>query len=132
MPTQRAFPPSRRATASVVLPVPQPTSSTPRASTAIGLRRLYGANVLERLALVTLGRAAGFSLDEIARMFSPDGRPRIDRHVLAAKADELDRTIRELSAMRDGRRRVGTSARAAPRAAMSLYHATPTAPATAQ
>ena len=32
------------------------------------------------------------------------GRPRIDRQLLAAKAEELDRTIRELSAMRDGLR----------------------------
>ena len=69
-----------------------------------GLRRLFDPGVLERLALIALGRAAGFSLDEIARMFAPDGRPRIDRKMLAAKADELDRTIRELSAMRDGLR----------------------------
>jgi DNA-binding transcriptional MerR regulator len=60
--------------------------------------------VLERLALVALGRSAGFSLDEIARMFAPDGRPRIDRRALAAKAEELDGTIRKLSAMRDGLR----------------------------
>ena len=69
-----------------------------------GLRRLFAEAVLERLALVTLGRAAGFSLDEIARMFAPDGRPRIDRQLLAAKADQLDGTIRKLSAMRDGLR----------------------------
>ena len=69
-----------------------------------GLRRLFDPGVLERLALIALGRAAGFSLDEIARMFAPDGRPRIDRQMLAAKAEELDRTIRELSAMRDGLR----------------------------
>jgi DNA-binding transcriptional MerR regulator len=68
-----------------------------------GLRRLFPANVLERLALIALGRAAGFSLDEIARMFTPEG-PRIDRQMLAAKADELDGTIRELTAMRDGLR----------------------------
>ncbi|MDP9602337.1 MerR family transcriptional regulator [Variovorax gossypii] len=69
-----------------------------------GLRRVFDANVLERLALIALGRAAGFSLDEIARMFGPNGQPRIDRLMLAAKADELDRTIRNLSAMRDGLR----------------------------
>jgi DNA-binding transcriptional MerR regulator len=69
-----------------------------------GLRRVFAPAVLERLALIALGRAAGFSLDEIARMFAADGRPRIDRQVLAAKADELDRTIRKLSAMRDGLR----------------------------
>jgi DNA-binding transcriptional MerR regulator len=69
-----------------------------------GLRRVYAAGVLERLALIALGRSAGFSLDEIAHMFSPDGRVRIDREQLAAKADELDRTIRQLTAMRDGLR----------------------------
>ena len=69
-----------------------------------GLRRLFDPGVLERLALIALGRSAGLSLDEIAQMFAPDGRPRIDRQMLGAKADELDRTIRKLSAMRDGLR----------------------------
>lgn len=69
-----------------------------------GLHRLFEPAVLERLALIGLGRAAGFSLDEIARMFAPDGRPRIDRQLLAVKADELDTTIRKLSKMRDGLR----------------------------
>ncbi|WP_375778218.1 helix-turn-helix domain-containing protein [Bradyrhizobium sp. ma5] len=69
-----------------------------------GLRRLFDPAVLDRLALIALGRASGFSLDEIARMFAPDGRPRIDRKLLAAKADDLDRTIRRLNAMRDGLR----------------------------
>jgi DNA-binding transcriptional MerR regulator len=67
-----------------------------------GLRRVYAAGVLERLALIALGRSAGFSLDEIAAMFAPDGRLRIDRDKLAAKAKELDATIVQLTAMRDG------------------------------
>ena len=69
-----------------------------------GLRRLFDPGVLDRLALIALGRAAGFSLAEIARLFAPDGRPRLDRQLLAAKAEELDRTIRTLSAMRDSLR----------------------------
>jgi DNA-binding transcriptional MerR regulator len=69
-----------------------------------GLRRLFDADVLERLALIEVGRAAGFSLDEIGRMFAPDGRPRIDRQMLMTKADELDIMVRKLSAMRDGLR----------------------------
>ncbi len=69
-----------------------------------GLHRLFNPGVLERLALIAVGRAAGFSLDEIALMFTSDGRPRIDRQMLANKAEELDTTIRELSAMRDGLR----------------------------
>ena len=69
-----------------------------------GLRRVFDAGVLERLALIALGRYAGFSLDEIARMFSANGGTQIDRDALAAKANELDETIRRLSAMRDGLR----------------------------
>jgi DNA-binding transcriptional MerR regulator len=65
-----------------------------------GLRRLFDPGVLERLALIALGRRAGFTLDEIARMFGPDGRPRIDRRRLADKSSELDRTIRRLRAIR--------------------------------
>ncbi len=69
-----------------------------------GLRRLFDGRVLERLALIALARASGFSLEEVARLFSANGPPRIDRRLLAAKADELDATIRELTAMRDGLR----------------------------
>ena len=69
-----------------------------------GLHRVFDSKVLERLALIALGRSAGFSLDEIALMFAPDGRPRLDRRMLAAKAEELDRTIRKLTEMRDGLR----------------------------
>ena len=69
-----------------------------------GLRRQFGPGVLERLALIALGQAAGFSLDEIALMFGRDGRPRIDRRMLAAKAEELDKTIRKLRAIRESLR----------------------------
>ena len=69
-----------------------------------GLRRLFHPGVLQRLALIALGRSAGFTLDEIGRMFAADGRPEIDRGLLAAKAAELDGTIRKLLAMRDGLR----------------------------
>lgn len=69
-----------------------------------GLRRSFDPKVLERLAIIALGQAAGFSLDEIARMFAPDGKPRIDRAMLTAKANELDQTIRRLSVMRDSLR----------------------------
>ena len=69
-----------------------------------GLRRLFAPRVLERLALIALGQTAGFSLGEIARMLAPDGRPRIDRRTLLAKADELDRKMQKLGAVRDGLR----------------------------
>lgn len=69
-----------------------------------GLRRVFDSAVLERLALIALGRAAGFSLHEIAFMFEPQGKLAIDRKVLVSKANELDHTIQQLSAMRDGLR----------------------------
>lgn len=69
-----------------------------------GLRRVFDATVLERLALIALAQAAGFSLDDVARFVAPGRRVRIDRGMLAAKAAELDATIRRLAAMRDGLR----------------------------
>ena len=69
-----------------------------------GLKRLFDPAVLERLALVALGRAAGFMLDEIGEMFAADGRPQIDRARLIAKADQLEATIQRLTLMRDGLR----------------------------
>lgn len=69
-----------------------------------GLRRNFLPQVLDQLALIALGRAAGLSLEEIGTMFSPDGRPNIDRRMLATKADEIDATIKRLKAMRNGLR----------------------------
>jgi DNA-binding transcriptional MerR regulator len=66
--------------------------------------RRFDGEVLQRLTLISLGRAAGFSLDEIARMFAPDGRLRIDRALLVDKADELDQTILRLQALSKGLR----------------------------
>jgi hypothetical protein len=65
---------------------------------------VFPAGVVEKLALIALGRSAGFSLEEIGAMFAPDGRLRIDRRKLTAKADDLDTTIKQLTAMRDGLR----------------------------
>jgi len=64
-----------------------------------GLRRRFAPGVLDQLALIALARSAGFSLDEIRPMFSPEGRPKLDRQMLAAKADEIERTIRRLQAV---------------------------------
>lgn len=69
-----------------------------------GLRRVFAADVLDRLALISLGRASGFSLGEIAQVFAPDGRLHIDRDILLAKADQLDRMIVGLRAMSRGLR----------------------------
>jgi DNA-binding transcriptional MerR regulator len=64
-----------------------------------GQRRLFEPAVVERLALIALGRAAGFSLDEIAETFLAGGRANVDRDRLTAKADELERMISRLAAV---------------------------------
>lgn len=69
-----------------------------------GLRRTFAPNVLDQLALVSLGQAAGLSLDEIRSMLSPRGAPKIDRALLAAKANEIDATIAHLRAVSRGLR----------------------------
>jgi DNA-binding transcriptional MerR regulator len=69
-----------------------------------GERRRYAANVLDQLALIALGQAAGLALDEIRSMLSPYGPPNIDRELLAAKADEIDVLIKRLKAMSNGLR----------------------------
>lgn len=69
-----------------------------------GQRRLFEPAAIERLALILLGQAAGFSLAEIAETFLPDGHARIDRERLSAKADELDRRIRRLAAISESLR----------------------------
>ena len=69
-----------------------------------GLRRLFAPEVIDQLALIALGQAAGFSLDDIGAMFSADGKPNLNRKMLDAKADELDATIKRLKAMSNGLR----------------------------
>lgn len=69
-----------------------------------GARRRFAASVLDQLALIALGQAAGFTLDEIGSMFSPAGEPHIDRQMLSTKADEIERTIKRLRAMSTGLR----------------------------
>ncbi|MEN3292735.1 MAG: hypothetical protein V7642_1988 [Burkholderiales bacterium] len=69
-----------------------------------GLRRRFGPGILDQLALIALGRAAGFSLDEIGSVLSADGQLIIDRRTLAAKAIEIDGMIKRLQAMSNGLR----------------------------
>ena len=69
-----------------------------------GIRRKFSPAVLDQLALIALGQAAGFSLDEIRVMLTPGGEPNIDRAALAAKADELERQVKRLKAMIEGLR----------------------------
>jgi DNA-binding transcriptional MerR regulator len=67
-----------------------------------GQRRVFEPKVLDQLAFISLARAAGFSLDEIATMLSPGGKIRIDRSALIARAAEIDDTVRKLAAISDG------------------------------
>lgn len=69
-----------------------------------GMRRKFSPAVLDQLALIALGQAAGFTLDEIRSMLTPDGKPDIDRTLLTAKADELERMLKRLKAMIEGLR----------------------------
>lgn len=66
-----------------------------------GARRVFGPGVFQQLALIALGQAGGFSLDEISGMFSQDGRPQMERAKIEARAIELEQTIRRLRATRD-------------------------------
>ncbi|WP_206378136.1 helix-turn-helix domain-containing protein [Sneathiella limimaris] len=69
-----------------------------------GLRRQYLSNTVLQLSLITLGRSAGFTLDEIADLLKTGHKGEIDRQKLVEKADELDETIKTLTAMRNGLR----------------------------
>lgn len=71
-----------------------------------GLRRQFPPEVLLQLKLISMGKLAGFSLDEIAGMFGQNGMPDLPRDVLHQKADEIDRQIQELTALRDTLRHV--------------------------
>jgi DNA-binding transcriptional MerR regulator len=70
----------------------------------LGARRKFAPGVLDQLALIALGQAAGLSLDEIRSMLSPQGGTKIDRKLLAAKASEIDESIKQLRAVSRGLR----------------------------
>jgi DNA-binding transcriptional MerR regulator len=71
-----------------------------------GLRRQFGPEVLLQLALIALGKSAGFSLQEIAGMFGADGTPDLPRADLHARADALEGQIRNLTTLRNALRHV--------------------------
>jgi DNA-binding transcriptional MerR regulator len=71
-----------------------------------GLRRQFPPEVLLQLKLIAMGKTAGFSLEEISGMFGKTGAPDLPRAVLHQKADEIDRQIRELTALSDTLRHV--------------------------
>jgi DNA-binding transcriptional MerR regulator len=71
-----------------------------------GLRRQFDADVLLKLSLIALGRAAGFSLAEIAAMFGQNGQLNVPRDELRARADDLQRQMAKLRVLRDTLRHV--------------------------
>lgn len=71
-----------------------------------GLRRQYDLDTPEQLALIALGKAAGFSLEEIKGMFGKDGAPHLPRPTLHERADKLDLQIRQLTTLRNALRHV--------------------------
>lgn len=71
-----------------------------------GLRRQFKVDVLLRLSLIALGKSAGFSLVEISGMFGKDGLPDLPRAALHAKADKLERQIRNLTVLQNALRHV--------------------------
>ncbi|WII72628.1 helix-turn-helix domain-containing protein [Bdellovibrio sp. 22V] len=66
-----------------------------------GLRRLFNSHVLQQLEFIALGRHAGLSLEDIASMFTPEGKLQVNRGFLFEKADEMEKSIRKLTAVRN-------------------------------
>ncbi|MEU6375011.1 MerR family transcriptional regulator [Streptomyces sp. NPDC046909] len=69
-----------------------------------GLRRTYHPDVLERLALITCARSAGFSVAELGRFLQARPSDTDLRTGMAAKADALDEQIGRLTRLRDSLR----------------------------
>ncbi|WP_433628875.1 MerR family transcriptional regulator [Nocardia sp. CA-120079] len=73
-----------------------------------GLRRTYQPEVIDRLALVSCARAAGFTLAQIARfLVATPADTELRRH-MAEKARQLDEDIARLTRMRDSLRHAAT------------------------
>lgn len=66
-----------------------------------GLRRAFEPSVLDRLALISCARAAGFTLAQIARFIAATPSDTELRHQMAHRARQLDDEIARLTRMRD-------------------------------
>lgn len=71
-----------------------------------GLRRQYAPEVLQQLALISLGKMAGFPLSEMKGMFGKDGTADLPRLALHQRADQLDLQIRQLTTLSKALRHV--------------------------
>ena len=66
-----------------------------------GLRRTFEPEVLDRLALISCAKAAGFTLAQIGRFLTATPSDTELRARMAQKARELDHEIARLTRMRD-------------------------------
>lgn len=66
-----------------------------------GLRRLFDYRILERIDFIAMGQQAGFELEDIAAMFAKDGKLSVDRKLLLNKAYELEKSIKQLGAIKN-------------------------------
>jgi DNA-binding transcriptional MerR regulator len=73
-----------------------------------GLRRTYLPAVLDRLALISCARAAGFTLAEVGRFLCATPDDTELRRRMATKALELDEEIERLRRMRESLRHAST------------------------
>ncbi|MEM7746714.1 MAG: MerR family transcriptional regulator [Pseudomonadota bacterium] len=61
-----------------------------------GLRRQYEPDVLRELALITLAKSAGFTLDEVGAVLQRPGATVIPRDALLDRADGLEKQAERL------------------------------------
>ncbi|MBO1271169.1 helix-turn-helix domain-containing protein [Shewanella sp. 4t3-1-2LB] len=75
-----------------------------------GLRRQYSSHVIDKLNIISLGRIAGISLNEISEMFSrtEETGHYIDRELMIKKAQDIDEQIKCLIAVRNSLNHVAT------------------------
>ncbi|HHQ6574353.1 TPA: MerR family DNA-binding protein [Serratia fonticola] len=64
-----------------------------------GLRWQFNEETVVQLALIGLGKAAGFSLEEIGGLLGKNQRPDLAQSILLQRADELDRKVLRMSTM---------------------------------
>lgn len=65
-----------------------------------GLRRLFSSHVVQQLEFIALARHAGLTLEEIASMFTAEGKLLVNRQFLLDKAREIERDIQRFNAIR--------------------------------
>lgn len=71
-----------------------------------GLRRLYHQNVLKTLQLIALGQAAGFTLEQMRTMLTPQGHVTLNHDTLLQRGAEMDETITRLQQLSQGLKHV--------------------------